>query len=60
MVLWLGVGAGLGLALGVAVLLSGEPAGLFLFDGEGPEADSRSLVNSNFLFAGGYQKKKVS
>lgn len=59
MVLGLGVAAGLGLSLGVAALLSGEPAGLFLVEGEGPEADSRSLLNSNFLFTGGYQKNKI-
>lgn len=48
--------AGLGLALGVATLTSGEPAGLIFFEGGGPEADCRSLLNSNFLFAGGCQK----
>lgn len=52
----LGVPAGLGLALGVAALTSGEPAGLIFFGGGGPEADCRSLLNSNFLFAGGCQK----
>lgn len=48
--------AGLSLALGVAALTSGEPAGLIFFEGGGPEADCRSLLNSNFLFAGGCQK----
>lgn len=46
--------AGLGLGLGVAALPSGETAGLAFFAGGGPEEDCRSLLNSNFLFAGGY------
>lgn len=50
--LGLGVAAGLGLCLGVAALVSGETAGL-IFLGGGPGADCRSLLNSNFLFAGG-------
>lgn len=56
-VLGLGVLAGLGLCLGVAALPSGEPAGLIFFEGGGPEAFCRSLLNSNFLFAGGYEEK---
>lgn len=55
-VVGLGVLAGLGLCLGVAALPSGEPAGLNFFEGGGPEADCRSLLNSNFLFAGGYEE----
>lgn len=47
---------GLGLCLGVAALPSGEPAGLIFFEAGGPEADCRSLLNSNFLFAGGYEE----
>lgn len=47
---------GLGLCLGVASLPSGEPAGLIFFEGGDPEADCRSLLNSNFLFAGGYEE----
>lgn len=56
-VVGLGVLAGLGLCLGVAALPSGEPAGLNFFEGGGPEADCRSLLNSNFLFAGGYEER---
>lgn len=48
--------AGLGLCLGVAALPSGEPVGLVFFEGGGPEADCRSLLNSNFLFVGGYEE----
>lgn len=47
---------GLGLCLGVASLPSGEPAGLIFFEGGDPEADCRSLLNSNFLFAGGCEE----
>lgn len=54
--LGLGVLAGLGLCLGVMALPSGEPAGLIFLEGGGPEADCRSLLNSNFLFAGGYEE----
>lgn len=54
--LGLGVLAGLGLCLGVTALPSGEPAGLIFLEGGGPEADCRSLLNSNFLFAGGYEE----
>lgn len=53
-VLGLGVLAGLSLCLGVAALASGETAGLIFFGGGG--ADCRSLLNSNFLFAGGYEE----
>lgn len=55
-VLGLGVLAGLGLCFGVTALASGEPAGLIFFEGGGPGADCRSLLNSNFLFAGGYKE----
>lgn len=55
-VLGLGVLAGAGLCLGVAALLSGEPAGLIFFKGGPPDADSRSLLSSNFLFVGGCEE----
>lgn len=51
--LGLGLPAGLGLGLGLAALPSGEALGLGFFDGGGRGADWRSLLNSNFLFAGG-------
>lgn len=51
--LGLGVLAGLGLCLGVTALPSGEPAGLIFFEGGGP---GEALLNSNFLFAGGYEE----
>lgn len=47
----LGVLAGLGLCFGV---VAGDSGVLIFFDGGGPAADCRSLLNSNFLFAGGY------
>lgn len=46
----------LGLCFGVVVFASGEPAGLIFFAGGGPEVDCCSLLNSNFLLAGGYKK----
>lgn len=52
----LGVLAVLGLCFGVVAFASGEPAGLIFFEGGGPEADCCSLLNSNFLLAGGYKK----
>lgn len=54
--LGVGVLAVFSLCLGVAALVSGEPAGLTFFEGGGPEAAWRSLLNSNFLFAGGYEE----
>lgn len=52
----LGVLAVLGLCFCVAAFASGEPAGLIFFAGGGPEEDCCSLLNSNFLLAGGYKK----
>lgn len=46
----------LGLCFGVAAFASGEQAGLIFFAGGGPEEDCCSLLNSNFLLAGGYKK----
>lgn len=58
----LAVPAGLGLGLGFTALPSGEPAGLIFLEGGGPEADCRSLLNSNFLFADGCEEtiKKIN
>lgn len=46
----------LGLCFRVAASASGEPAALIFFEGGGPEADCCSLLNSNFLLAGGCKK----
>lgn len=56
----LGVLAGLGLCFGVAALASGDSALLIFLEGGGPVADWRSLLNSNFLFAGGYQERTTT
>lgn len=52
----LGVLAVPGLCFGVAVFGCGDSAGLIFFEGDGPEGDCCSLLNSNFLLAGGYKK----
>lgn len=56
----LGVLAGLGFCFGVAALASGDSAVLIFLEGGGPAADWRSLLNSNFLFAGCYQERTTA
>lgn len=49
--------AGLGLCFGVVTFASGDSAVLIFLEGGGPVPDCRSLLNSNFLFAGGYNER---